>query len=90
MSEHPTPWTAAFSPITHVLDANGKEVARVSIARKGTDEVRALVRLVAAAPELLEALTHMEWCRACAEDAWEKCEGGRHALAAIAKAKGEA
>lgn len=41
--------------------------------------------------ELLEALEHMQTCRHCGEDAWADCEGGRKALAAIAKhtAKGD-
>lgn len=37
--------------------------------------------------DLLAALLHMKGCGACAEDSWETCEGGRDALAAIAKAE---
>lgn len=45
-------------------------------------------QLIAAAPELLEALYHMQHCRSCAEGSWEDCDGGRAALAAISKAEG--
>ena len=44
----------------------------------------------AAAPDLLEALQHMQICRECAEGDWADCDGGRAALAAIAKARKEA
>jgi hypothetical protein len=44
---------------------------------------------MAAAPDLLEALDHMQFCRACGEGDWADCDGGRAALAAIAKATGE-
>lgn len=36
----------------------------------------------------LDALQHMQHCASCAEGSWEDCEGGRDALAAIAKARG--
>ena len=53
----------------------------------GVDSANA--HLIAAAPELLAALYHMRSCGECAEDDWQVCEGGRAALAAIAKATGE-
>lgn len=34
---------------------------------------------------LAEALMHMKACGDCAEDAWNACEGGREALAALAE-----
>lgn len=37
--------------------------------------------------EALEALAHMQWCQSCAEGSWEDCDGGRAALAILAKAK---
>lgn len=45
--------------------------------------------LISAAPELLEGLQHVQVCASCSEGSWGDCEGGRAALAAIAKATGQ-
>lgn len=38
---------------------------------------------------LIEALTHMQWCRYCAEGDWSDCDGGRAALAALPAPHGD-
>ncbi len=43
-----------------------------------------IARLRTLADGLAEALRHMQWCRACGEEQWEGCDGGRDALAALA------
>lgn len=67
--------------IQHVVRFNG-------LGFPSSPEGQANARLIAAAPDLLEALQHMRWCRSCAEGGWEDCEDGRKALAALAKAEG--
>lgn len=37
--------------------------------------------------ELLHVLCHMQVCMTCAEYDWDRCDGGRKALEAIAKAE---
>ena len=39
--------------------------------------------------ELAASLEHMQHCRSCGESSWEDCDGGRAALAALARARGE-
>lgn len=45
--------------------------------------------LIAAAPDMYAALEHLWECRDCGTEAWADCEGGRAALAALKKARGE-
>ena len=52
------------------------------------DTFKANARLIAAAPDLLAALKHVEICASCAQADWGACPGGRQALAAIARAEG--
>ena len=77
------PWRAVQygDDLWDVVDSRG-----VLVAFGMTEDA---VRKLVAAPELAEALEHMRWCRHCGEDSWEDCEGGRQALAALAKARGE-
>lgn len=37
--------------------------------------------------ELVDSLTHMRYCAHCAESDWNDCEGGRAALAALARVR---
>ena len=54
------------------------------------DENAANARLIAAAPDLLDALRHMQSCQSCAQADWSACpRGGQQAIAAIAKAEGQ-
>lgn len=91
----PGPWT-----VDYVIDggyqvSGTEEGDRVVIAHRNEvpmrhEEFCANAHLIAAAPELLEALYHMQHCAHCAEDRWSECEGGRKAENAIAKADGKA
>ncbi len=44
--------------------------------------------LIAAAPDLYEALSHMQICQSCSEGSWIRCEGGLRALSALSKVRG--
>lgn len=81
----PGPWEArevdGLFAIAHprgwVLESNNEQ------------QDRADAWLIAAAPDLLEALQHMRWCQSCADGSWEDCECGRLAIDAINKATGK-
>ena len=97
MTEHtPGPWIVdgdasvrvAGGHVVYAVAGNGCLIATLDSANSSRQTANA--RLIAAAPDLLEALEHMSQCRPCGEDPWEDCEGGRKALAAIAKARGQA
>lgn len=60
-----------------------ENVGAVVAAVLEADEQR-LSRVQGERDKLREALRHMQWCRACGEDSWEYCDGGREALAALA------
>lgn len=45
-----------------------------------TKEERAEAELLAAAPELRDALCHSQICSTCAQAGWEDCDAGREAL----------
>lgn len=84
MSHTPGPWE--FDPIDRVVVKGGAEIAYMARSANGAD-----VRLIAAAPELLEAL---EFALAALEDVFGKNKVDVGAIntarAAIAKARGEA
>lgn len=83
MSHTPGPWE--FDPIDRVVVKGGAEIAYMARPANGAD-----VRLIAAAPELLEAL---EFALAALEDVFgkDKIDVGaiNVARAAIAKARGQ-
>jgi hypothetical protein len=86
MNTHtPGPWDN-YGPIVHI---GGQHIAHVVLnetnadGNRGSDEERANARLIAAAPELLEA------CEAVANDPYTTCACAEKVRAAIAKAKGE-
>jgi hypothetical protein len=90
MSHTPGPWTWAQGKEY----ADGRDFPSVYMGPESSeiggntmDEADANARLIAAAPDLLAGLCHMRWCRSCSEGDWNDCEGGRAALAAIAKAE---
>ena len=87
----PGPWQAVnwtcHAPTT-VKAADGTVVADTSGFGRHTDDCIPDARLIAAAPELLESLQHKQACAVCAQGSWEDCDGGKKALAAIAKATG--
>ena len=96
MSHTPGPWhwdgLDCLSDCDGLLDSADDAVLCGSWRNDSTAGVwvhPANAHLIAAAPELLAALYHMRSCGECAEDDWQVCEGGRAALAAIAKATGE-
>ena len=94
MSAHtPGPWRAVPNApgISDTVIDSGRMVVADVISRKSTDELRANARLIAAAPDLLEALRALvdlqeanEASETKALDFWD------HARAAIAKATGGA
>jgi hypothetical protein len=47
------------------------------------------VEFVEVVNSLIDALNHMQVCAVCAQENWDKCEGGRAALEAIAKVEGK-
>ena len=83
MSHTPGPWQ--FDPIDRVVVKGGAEIAYMGRSANGED-----VRLIAAAPELLEAL---EFALAALEDVFGKNKVDVGAIntarAAIAKARGQ-
>lgn len=98
------PWKIGGSCNRHIVAPGGMEIASCRpyyIRRPAYDEAVANARLIAAAPELLEALeaTLKITCGACAgdggkfnyitPDGFDACLLARQAKAAIAKAKGE-
>jgi hypothetical protein len=74
-----------YTPIAVVAEPSG--------GRKGKDGrspyQAANARLIGASPELYESLLHMRLCASCSQGAWDECDGGRAALAAIAKVEGK-
>ena len=84
----PGPWTQG--KYGEVRDANGNElvVEGVALGGKSTEETRANARLIAAAPELLEALQGVE--TRCASSGYVGQDGQflKVIRAAIAKATG--
>ena len=78
MSHTPGPWE--FDPIDRVVVKGSAEIAYMGWSANGAD-----ARLIAAAPELLEALEEvLGWETLCPVETYEM------ARAAIAKAKGDA
>lgn len=53
------------------------------IQQAAMDAAAQIDRLNSRVAELQAGLNHMRWCSSCAEGAWEDCDGGRAALAAI-------
>lgn len=96
----PGPWEAEFGETYNVRDAGGGRLAMLTNlkgaygmgGRRNGDEVAANARLIAAAPDLLEALQGL--LAKCAADGWWlKADVIREmdaTSAAIAKATGEA
>ena len=82
MNKHtPGPWTyEQISNNAYVIDENG---SAVMLYRNPDDEMKANARLIAAAPELLEAL---EWA---VDNPHDDAYWISQARAAIAKAKGK-
>jgi hypothetical protein len=88
MSHTPGPWLVDPKRRLRIFADDDITVASTGCTDSERDRWEANAALIAAAPELLDALCHMRWCASCAEGGWEDCEGGRAALAAIAKAEG--
>ena len=92
MNKHtPGPWTyEQISNNAYVIDENG---SAVMLYRNPDDEMKANARLIAAAPELLEALEGMlaidQENHQRGHDDDDVCKEVQTARAAIAKAKGE-
>jgi len=78
----PGPWT---QEVCHIADRNGYYVAIASLHGKDPEEREANARLIAAAPELAEALND-----ACLTYAAHGDQPPQKWLDALAKAKGEA
>ena len=72
--------------IAALTERSGNEVLLHQAKWPISEEYKALI---VAAPDLLDGLQHMQICRECGEGDWADCDGGRAALAAIAKARKE-
>ena len=89
MSKHtPGPWQYAFEggTVAFIVEADGTTVAKLSTTENSTAHSRlpANARLIAAAPEMLEALQHIMLCEFNSMSSRQ--EMVRLARAAIAKA----
>lgn len=91
MTAHsPTPWT---NGVNRIRDANGRLIAWLGYGRRGisqkvtAEEQAANARLIAAAPDLYEALNHVaqRWDKYDEKDAPRL---GEEIRAAVAKAEG--
>jgi hypothetical protein len=80
----PLPWsvTPILSDLHSLKDAEGEQIQCMNAA--DAELVKVCVNSHSA---LVEALEHMKMCRDCAEGAWEDCEGGLFAIAALKAAK---
>ena len=87
MKHTPGPWIQ--DKWGHVKQTNGESVpfGGVTLAMSNSDEIRANDRLVATAPELLEACQRLMICMKLAN--WEGDDAALFANAAIQKATGE-
>lgn len=65
-----------------------EEIRKAAPLFRGPHRLHAETPLIAAADELAAGLEHMQHCRSCGEGSWEDCDGGRSALAVLAKARG--
>lgn len=97
MSGHLKGWRVSAGDEHTVFDANGLTIARSScggLTQRTYDEATEVARLIAAAPELLEALeTAMQWIKAwdvgfLFDEEWPADEAKINA--ALAKARGAA
>ena len=92
MSEHtPGPWSGWGVSNPYVCGADYKPVCTISTARS---EYHANARLIAAAPDLLEALEeltrcHVEYCKAYGSGIADNATCVQQANVAIAKARGQ-
>jgi hypothetical protein len=89
-----TPWKTAIAfdraYIRNIKDAQGEIIAQIPDWEDGLAETTANARLMAAAPELLEALKGMiEYFVDCSIDDYSDTETMQAARAAIAKATGD-
>ena len=87
----PRPWKPAGRYATHIIDASGRMIADAPHPNgMMSDEGYANRDLIAAAPDLLEALKYITLnCRVFCEDSMDIADGAVYAArAAIAKAEG--
>jgi len=91
-----TPWKTAYSYsheyVRDIKDAQGELIAQVCDLEKESDESTANARLIAAAPDLLDALTNLylvaqeQLDQSATHDGLANCDWLAAARAAIAKA----
>ena len=83
----PGPWSSPFG-LSEMVYPEQTGALRICIVNDEHPDFHDNARLIRAAPELLDALNHERWCRACSDDGCANCHDCTYA-AVIAKVEGK-